>query len=310
MLLQDGFLDGHVAMRSLVEADKFYMARAGSTGKVGEKDIRKYHINNGEPADAADPAEASAERYVHAAIFKSRPDIKCSIHTHAAALKTLSASFMNQQAGAGGGHLQHQPQQHHHHQQQQHISAPPQNHSPTQPAHNGGYPQQMWQATLQMQVEERKRVMSKQVVHQIEFYLGDQNLPYDSYLLNQMQNLAISAIPATPTDSSVKEADEKRPSTLTATGRAWLPIDLVIGFKRMQMILSPLENNKELRRQAVVKALQTSRLLETSKDNLYVRRRYPLPSMMPAQAGGETATATAAATAGGRDAKKPKNEGG
>mmetsp|Transcript_39813 Transcript_39813/g.77394 ORF Transcript_39813/g.77394 Transcript_39813/m.77394 type:complete len:305 (+) Transcript_39813:109-1023(+) len=290
MLLQDGFLDGHVAMRSLDETDKFYMARAVSAGKVGTKDIRKYHVNNGEPADSGDSAEASAERYVHAAIFKSRPDIKCSIHTHAAALKTLSASFMNQQ----------QQQQ-----QQQQQGGGQQIHTPTQSHGANMYPQSMWQATLQMQVEERNRVMADHIIKQIEFYLGDQNLPYDSYLLNQMQNLAITAVPATPTDSSAKEADEKRPSSLTATGRAWLPIDLVIGFKRMQMILSPLESNKDVRRNAVVNALQASRLLETSKDKLYVRRRYPLPNMVT------SATPTSGETADGRhDSKKPKNEGG
>mmetsp|Transcript_21869 Transcript_21869/g.30527 ORF Transcript_21869/g.30527 Transcript_21869/m.30527 type:complete len:302 (-) Transcript_21869:123-1028(-) len=256
-LLQDGFLDGHVAMRCRSDGDKFLMAKALPPGtKIKGKDIRMFHIKNGEPADDMDSAEASAERFVHAAIFAARPDIKCSIHTHAAALKTLSSSAMQLPNG----------QNHQHHAGQ--GQAIPQNGS------QGVYPQPMWRAALQMQVEERKRIMSHQIIHQIEFYLGDTNLPFDSYLLNQMEKLAIKATPATPSSGS-GEQEEKESAK---TGRAWLPLDLIIKFKRMQIILSSLENNPDVRRDAVAVALKDSKVLELSKDAKCVRRRFPLPS--------------------------------
>jgi len=239
MLLQDGFLDGHVAMRSLEEQDIFYMARAVSPGNLNEKDIRKYLVKNGEPVESGESSGVSAERYVHAAIFAARPDIKCSIHTHATALKTLSASAMV-----------------------------PRGHAPNM------YPQPVWQAALQTQVEGRNRIMSGQIIAQIEFYFSDQNLPYDSYLLNQMQKLAIKASPLSP-----KKHEQKGTHNGSAlTGQAWVPLELIIGFKRMQMILSPLEKNKNIRREAVARALQSSKMLELSKNRLYVRRRYPLPN--------------------------------
>jgi len=251
VLLQDGFLDGHVAMRSLADRGKFYMAKAVSSGKIAEKDIQIFFIKNGEPADDSDPAEASAERYVHAAIFAARPDIKCSIHTHAAALKTLSSTPMIPGQSAAP---HHHPSLH--------------------------YPQPMWQASLQNQMDEQKRVMSHQVVTQIEFYLGDQNLPYDAYLLNQMQKLNIKARPAREGKSQESKEDIKTDETTTiSTGRAWVPLELLIGFKRMQMILSIIENKKEVRVEAVASALESSKLLQLSENRKYVRRRHSLPSV-------------------------------
>mmetsp|Transcript_40371 Transcript_40371/g.64852 ORF Transcript_40371/g.64852 Transcript_40371/m.64852 type:complete len:334 (+) Transcript_40371:193-1194(+) len=286
MLLADGFLDGHVAMRCRSDAEKFLMAKARHPGKLQEKDIRIFHVKNGEPADGNhDANDASAERFVHAAIFAARPDIKCSIHTHATALKTLSASSMqlpaNSSSHSSRNHKSHrnsggssQQSQSHNQRQQQQQQPKHQQHLMTQGAAMA-YPQPMWKAALQLQVEERKRMMATQIIKQIEFYLGDTNLPYDSYLLNQMERLAIKATPSSPpTTNSQQEVKES-----AKTGRAWLPLDLIIKFKRMQMILSPLENNTDLRRQAVAQALQGSKILELSQDGFYIRRRFHFPKL-------------------------------
>eukprot|EP00465_Bigelowiella_longifila_P014729 CAMPEP_0185255428 /NCGR_PEP_ID=MMETSP1359-20130426/4461_1 /TAXON_ID=552665 /ORGANISM="Bigelowiella longifila, Strain CCMP242" /LENGTH=315 /DNA_ID=CAMNT_0027839319 /DNA_START=177 /DNA_END=1124 /DNA_ORIENTATION=+ len=288
MLLADGFLDGHVAMRCRSDASKFLMAKARQQGKLQEKDIRIFHVKNGEPIDGNhDASDASAERFVHAAIFAARPDIKCSIHTHATALKALSASSMqlpaanSSSSNASRNHQSHrnsggssQQSQSHNQRQQQHHQPKHQQHLMTKGA-GMAYPQPMWQAALQLQVKERKRMMASQIIKQIEFYLGDTNLPYDSYLLNQMERLAIKAMPSSPpTTNSQQEVKES-----AKTGRAWLPLDLIIKFKRMQMILSPLENNIELRRQAVAEALQESKILELSQDGLYIRRRFHFPKL-------------------------------
>eukprot|EP00466_Bigelowiella_natans_P013819 jgi/Bigna1/144730/aug1.90_g19438 len=238
MLLADGFLDGHVAMRCRSDAEKFLMAKARHPGpmyKNSLKDVEFYTRTMSVP--------------IHYLCDCPSQKIARERHSNISREECFGDKFGFYAMLPSRQQQQQQPKH------QQHLM--------TQGAAMA-YPQPMWKAALQLQI-----------IKQIEFYLGDTNLPYDSYLLNQMERLAIKATPSSPpTTNSQQEVKES-----AKTGRAWLPLDLIIKFKRMQMILSPLENNTDLRRQAVAQALQGSKILELSQDGFYIRRRFHFPKL-------------------------------
>jgi HCOMODA/2-hydroxy-3-carboxy-muconic semialdehyde decarboxylase len=79
-----GILDsyGHVSARSPTHPDHFFMARAIAPGVVTAADILEFDAN-GEPVSPTS-AKLYAERYLHAAAYRARPEIKAVDHDHAA----------------------------------------------------------------------------------------------------------------------------------------------------------------------------------------------------------------------------------
>jgi HCOMODA/2-hydroxy-3-carboxy-muconic semialdehyde decarboxylase len=74
----DGF--GHVSARSDKDPSHFLMARSMAPGLVTANDIMEYD-RNGEPVDARG-RNSYVERYIHAAIYRVRPDVKAVVHSH------------------------------------------------------------------------------------------------------------------------------------------------------------------------------------------------------------------------------------
>jgi ribulose-5-phosphate 4-epimerase/fuculose-1-phosphate aldolase len=74
----DGF--GHVSVRSDKDPSHFLMARSMAPALVTANDIMEYD-RDGEPVDARG-RNSYVERYIHAAIYRVRPDVKAVVHSH------------------------------------------------------------------------------------------------------------------------------------------------------------------------------------------------------------------------------------
>ena len=74
----DGF--GHVSARSDKDPGHFLMSRSMAPGLVTSSDIMEFD-RDGEPVDARG-RNAYVERYIHAAIYRVRPDVKAIVHSH------------------------------------------------------------------------------------------------------------------------------------------------------------------------------------------------------------------------------------
>ena len=74
----DGF--GHVSVRSDKDPSHFLMSRSMAPALVTSNDIMEYD-RNGEPVDARGRI-SYLERYIHAAIYRVRPDVKAIVHSH------------------------------------------------------------------------------------------------------------------------------------------------------------------------------------------------------------------------------------
>jgi HCOMODA/2-hydroxy-3-carboxy-muconic semialdehyde decarboxylase len=74
----DGF--GHVSVRSDKDPSHFLMSRSMAPALVTSNDIMEYD-RDGEPVDAHG-RNSYVERYIHAAIYRVRPDVKAVVHSH------------------------------------------------------------------------------------------------------------------------------------------------------------------------------------------------------------------------------------
>ena len=74
----DGF--GHVSVRSDKDPSHFLMSRSMAPALVTSKDIMEFD-RDGEPVDARG-RNGYVERYIHAAIYRVRPDVKAIVHSH------------------------------------------------------------------------------------------------------------------------------------------------------------------------------------------------------------------------------------
>jgi ribulose-5-phosphate 4-epimerase/fuculose-1-phosphate aldolase len=82
ILYQQAVLDGfgHVSARSDKDPSHFLMSRSMAPGLVTSNDIMEFD-KDGEPVDARG-RNAYTERYIHAAIYRVRPDVKAVVHSH------------------------------------------------------------------------------------------------------------------------------------------------------------------------------------------------------------------------------------
>ena len=84
----DGF--GHMSFRSPTDPNKFFMARARAAGMVTAADVIEFDLD-GKPTDPKSP-RAFLERYIHAAIYKARPDVNAVVHSHAPSVVPFSVT--------------------------------------------------------------------------------------------------------------------------------------------------------------------------------------------------------------------------
>ena len=86
VLAREGVLDafGHVSMRDPERSDRFFLARSCAPELVGAEDVLAFDMD-AKPIGAPDVA-LYAERVIHSAIYKARPDVSAICHHHAPAI--------------------------------------------------------------------------------------------------------------------------------------------------------------------------------------------------------------------------------
>ena len=78
----DGF--GHVSQRDPDRADAFLISRSMAPSLVGEADIMRLDLD-GEP-EPGDDRRPYLERFIHAEIYRGRPDVMAVVHSHSPAV--------------------------------------------------------------------------------------------------------------------------------------------------------------------------------------------------------------------------------
>jgi ribulose-5-phosphate 4-epimerase/fuculose-1-phosphate aldolase len=86
ILYDQGVLDGfgHVSVRDEKNPTHFLLSRSMAPGLVTTKDILEYDLE-GAPIDSGGRA-VYLERFIHAAIYRARPDVKAVVHSHSPSL--------------------------------------------------------------------------------------------------------------------------------------------------------------------------------------------------------------------------------
>jgi HCOMODA/2-hydroxy-3-carboxy-muconic semialdehyde decarboxylase len=81
-IIADGF--GHLSARSPTDANRFYMSRARAAGMVTVDDVMEFDAS-GQPLDQRG-RRLFSERFIHAEIYKARPEVNSVVHSHAPTL--------------------------------------------------------------------------------------------------------------------------------------------------------------------------------------------------------------------------------
>jgi ribulose-5-phosphate 4-epimerase/fuculose-1-phosphate aldolase len=90
ILFDQGVLDafGHVSARHDADPGRFLLARNMAPGLVTAEDIVAFDLD-GQPVNAAGRA-VYLERFIHARIYRRRPDVQAIIHSHSHSIVPLS----------------------------------------------------------------------------------------------------------------------------------------------------------------------------------------------------------------------------
>ncbi|MCR1783767.1 class II aldolase/adducin family protein [Nocardioides carbamazepini] len=96
ILFDQGVLDafGHVSVRSAERADRFLLARNMAPVLVTPADVQEYDLDG----ITSDPAPSYLERFIHAEIYRARPDVHAVVHSHSASVIPFGLSSTPLQA--------------------------------------------------------------------------------------------------------------------------------------------------------------------------------------------------------------------
>ncbi|MDQ1623041.1 MAG: hypothetical protein QOH19_1459, partial [Actinomycetota bacterium] len=80
ILFHQGILDafGHVSVRADYDSEKFLLARNLAPALVGESDIQEFNLDG----ETADSRAVYLERFIHAEIYRARPEVMAVVHSH------------------------------------------------------------------------------------------------------------------------------------------------------------------------------------------------------------------------------------
>jgi ribulose-5-phosphate 4-epimerase/fuculose-1-phosphate aldolase len=86
ILAQQGVVDGfgHVSMRDPADPTKFLMARSVAPELVTAADVLVHDLDGNAPAPAG--VKLYLERFIHAEIYRARPDVNAIVHCHSPSL--------------------------------------------------------------------------------------------------------------------------------------------------------------------------------------------------------------------------------
>jgi HCOMODA/2-hydroxy-3-carboxy-muconic semialdehyde decarboxylase len=84
----DGF--GHVSMRDPTDPNKFFLARSVAPELVTPADVLEHDLDGNTTAPAS--TKLYLERFIHAEIYRARPDVNAIVHCHAPSLIPFAAT--------------------------------------------------------------------------------------------------------------------------------------------------------------------------------------------------------------------------
>jgi HCOMODA/2-hydroxy-3-carboxy-muconic semialdehyde decarboxylase len=84
----DGF--GHVSIRDPNDPNKFYLARSMAPELVTSADVLEHDLDGNTTAPAS--TKLYLERFIHAEIYRARPDVNAIVHCHAPSLIPFAAT--------------------------------------------------------------------------------------------------------------------------------------------------------------------------------------------------------------------------
>jgi ribulose-5-phosphate 4-epimerase/fuculose-1-phosphate aldolase len=92
ILVNEGVIDvrGHVSVRDPVNPNLFWITRAIAPGLTKAADMQAFDLDGKQVAGPT--GETYTERFIHARIYKTRPDVKSIVHGHTQSLTTFSVS--------------------------------------------------------------------------------------------------------------------------------------------------------------------------------------------------------------------------
>lgn len=90
ILANEGVVDafGHVSQRSADREDRFFISTSKPPATVMPSDIIELDFN-GDPVDPAAPP-SYLERFIHAEIYRARPDVQAIVHSHSPSVLPFS----------------------------------------------------------------------------------------------------------------------------------------------------------------------------------------------------------------------------
>ena len=93
ILAREGVVDayGHVSMRHPERPDRFLLSRSRSPELVVPGDIMEFGLD-GEVAGKGDTRGPYLERFIHAAIYATRPEVHSVVHNHSTAVVPFSVT--------------------------------------------------------------------------------------------------------------------------------------------------------------------------------------------------------------------------
>lgn len=92
ILANEGIPDGlgHVSVRHDQRPDRFLLSRDMAPGLVTAEDLMEFDLD-GNPVDLQG-RQLYAERFIHSAIYRARPDVKSVVHSHTPSVLPFTAS--------------------------------------------------------------------------------------------------------------------------------------------------------------------------------------------------------------------------
>lgn len=81
---------GHVSARHPRQPDRFFLSRSRAPALVAADDILEYGLD-GEPLESGHPP-IYLERFIHAALFRARPDVHAVVHSHSKSVIPFGAA--------------------------------------------------------------------------------------------------------------------------------------------------------------------------------------------------------------------------
>ena len=86
ILAGEGLLDayGHISARHPDHADRFFMSHALAPALVKDKDVLEHDLDGNVASDA--DIHLFLERFIHAEIYRRRPDVQAVVHSHSPAV--------------------------------------------------------------------------------------------------------------------------------------------------------------------------------------------------------------------------------